>query len=423
MKRMVIPVRRVRVLSRIAAFGALMICLALPLLGAHADAASSFADTAFQAQWQGCEAAIPNFWGRQIDAQSTWHEAYAQSPGGARLVQYFDKGRMELTRSGSDVVTNGLLTVELLRGQIQTGNATYENRRPAAIPIAGDPTNPGPTFAMIQQRQSTLLTAGASNLGATTTRMVTETGATATYPDGAEYPYAAIAAYDAATGHNVPAAFATFRAAAGMATIGLAVSEPFWTTIKVGGADTDVLAQLFERRVLTYTPANPAAYRVEFGNIGQQYFRWRYSAQPATAAPAPTGQSAVTPASRGPCAVPASANFNTMPGTITRNTPIVVTGTILDEAGRICGDGTQVIFANTGTSGTFDDGAKAPNGTAYTAVTVKNGVARAIFTYSGPAPGGNPVRVGIYAIAAASDVKNGVFGPLLVDPLYQPTVL
>jgi hypothetical protein len=34
--------------------------------------------------------------------------------------------------------------------------------------------------------------------------------------------------------------------------------------------------QLFERRVLTYTPTNPAAYQVEFGNIGQHYHRWRY---------------------------------------------------------------------------------------------------------------------------------------------------
>jgi hypothetical protein len=32
--------------------------------------------------------------------------------------------------------------------------------------------------------------------------------------------------------------------------------------------------------VLTYTPSNPAAFRVEMGNVGQHYFRWRYNAAP-----------------------------------------------------------------------------------------------------------------------------------------------
>jgi hypothetical protein len=29
-------------------------------------------------------------------------------------------------------------------------------------------------------------------------------------------------------------------------------------------------------RVLTYTPSNPVAFRVEMGNVGQHYFAWRY---------------------------------------------------------------------------------------------------------------------------------------------------
>ena len=36
-----------------------------------------------------------------------------------------------------------------------------------------------------------------------------------------------------------------------------------------------MLVQLFERRVLTYTPSNPTQYQVEFGNIGQHYHAWR----------------------------------------------------------------------------------------------------------------------------------------------------
>jgi hypothetical protein len=35
-------------------------------------------------------------------------------------------------------------------------------------------------------------------------------------------------------------------------------------------------SQLYERRVVTYTPSNPAEFRVEMGNVGQHYFQWRY---------------------------------------------------------------------------------------------------------------------------------------------------
>src|SRR6185295_11093618 len=64
--------------------------------------------------------------------------------------------------------------------------------------------------------------------------------------------------------------------------------------VRIGGQPHDVLIQAFQRRVLTYVPDNPAAWRVQMGNIGQHYYRWRYgSAAPAlTAVPAskPSGR-------------------------------------------------------------------------------------------------------------------------------------
>src|SRR5262249_955527 len=57
---------------------------------------------------------------------------------------------------------------------------------------------------------------------------------------------------------------------------GLPVSEPYWTRAVVGGTEKWVLVQLFERRVLTYTPSNVDPFKVEMGNIGQHYYRWRY---------------------------------------------------------------------------------------------------------------------------------------------------
>ena len=46
--------------------------------------------------------------------------------------------------------------------------------------------------------------------------------------------------------------------------------------LNIAGAEKDILVQLFERRVLTYTPANPAGWQVEMGNVGLHYYRWRY---------------------------------------------------------------------------------------------------------------------------------------------------
>ena len=75
--------------------------------------------------------------------------------------------------------------------------------------------------------------------------------------------------------------------------MGFPISPPFGTQLVVGGVARPVFVQAFERRVLTYTPGNPAGFAVEFGNIGQHYYQWRYgqpvpaprSRSPATAAP------------------------------------------------------------------------------------------------------------------------------------------
>jgi hypothetical protein len=37
-----------------------------------------------------------------------------------------------------------------------------------------------------------------------------------------------------------------------------------------------VLVQAFERRIMTYTPSNGAGFQVEMGNVGKQYYSWRY---------------------------------------------------------------------------------------------------------------------------------------------------
>src|SRR5690349_10055048 len=64
------------------------------------------------------------FWGEAPFARVM--ESFAGSPNGQRLVEYYDKSRMEITQPGINplstwYVTNGLLVKELMSGQMQVG--------------------------------------------------------------------------------------------------------------------------------------------------------------------------------------------------------------------------------------------------------------------------------------------------------------
>jgi hypothetical protein len=103
-----------------------------------------------------------------------------------------------------------------------------------------------------------------------------------------------IGGYDEVTHHNIADIFVKFGDQSGLIwngsnytqdklffgnptyVLGRPLTEPYWTRAVVAGTAKDVLVQLFERRVLTYTPSNPAGFKVEMGNVGQHYFQWRY---------------------------------------------------------------------------------------------------------------------------------------------------
>jgi hypothetical protein len=253
-------------------------------VAAPASAAAGFASPLFQTKWQTDEAVTTNFWGPLQNARDGQSEPYVEGnyngTAGQRLVQYFDKGRMELTNPANGTVTSGLLATELITGKLQAGDNTFQQLQPAAIPIAGDPDNIGPTYASISANATTLEAAATSTPGVAVPRSLGPTGTLGTYTGAyASDPQANIATFDATTMHNVPAAFLNFRNKVNLLNIGFAISEPFWSTVKVGGTQKDVLVQAFERRVLTYTPTNNDPFKVEFGNIGQHYYAWRQSPQ------------------------------------------------------------------------------------------------------------------------------------------------
>src|SRR4051794_25099857 len=124
----------------IIAVGALLVSTG----GMPTRAAGVFADPAFQRTWQAAEATVPNFWGPLSTARDGQREPYREAAGGTRLVQYFDKARMEQAPSG---VTTGLLTIELKTGNMQTGDATFAQRQPAHMNIAGDSGFDSPSYA------------------------------------------------------------------------------------------------------------------------------------------------------------------------------------------------------------------------------------------------------------------------------------
>jgi len=282
----------------------LLVALALlpPAVLAGPVVPDGFADPAFRDLWVRADLAVAGGAARSW----TWgalpgerrYERYDQAPGGARLVQYFDKARMEIgdpagNRRSPWFVTTGLLVVELISGQMQVGATTFVIRAPAAIPVAGDLTdNPdAPTYAMLAPLAAL---DGAGRAPPRPGARVSATFGPAGSGDDPTLarPETAIVRYDAVTGRNVPLVFDRFMEQQRawldpLFVFGRPITEPFWARVRVGGRDTRVLIQAFERRLLTYTPANPEPWQVEMGNVGQHYLRWRHGHDLRYARPAP----------------------------------------------------------------------------------------------------------------------------------------
>ena len=266
---------------------------------------TNFADERFATVWSRTDSEAVRggrtwYWGP--NAWFDYAEFYRQGENGLRTVQYFDKARMELNnpadRSGaSRGVTNGLLVKELVSGRVQLGNDPYDtDQRPAAeVPVAGDPRSANPdapsysSFAGVATLDNGYR--DPQRLGQRVAATIDRGGNLSARPDLA-LPETEIVQFNSVTGHNIPSVFWTFLGQKGrvldgriinapvvdwLFAMGLPITDAYWTRARVGGNEVDVLMQLFERRVLTYVPSNPAGYKVEMGNVGQHYFQWRYA--------------------------------------------------------------------------------------------------------------------------------------------------
>ncbi|NWJ96222.1 MAG: PPC domain-containing protein [Chloroflexi bacterium] len=265
-----------------------------------------FSDAGFQQLWVYSDLAVATgqtqrSWEWGPSPATTKLEPYVEASGGIRQVQYFDKARMEINNPKGDrnskwFISNGLLVKELVTGWQATGDTQAELHGAAEIAVAGDliNTNQAPTYASFLQ----LITQNGTNraesrTGQTVTGFLSKDGKPTTLTTPPEQ--VKLETYIKETGHNIPSVFWSYLNAQGLVyggsdykqgsvrdwvfSMGLPLSEPFWIKAQVDGVEKDVLVQLFERRVLTYTPANTPDWRVEMSNVGQHYYLWRYSAR------------------------------------------------------------------------------------------------------------------------------------------------
>ncbi|MEZ4522060.1 MAG: hypothetical protein R3A46_10525 [Thermomicrobiales bacterium] len=295
----------------------LLIIAALPLLRGQA---AEPATTPFSNTWGRPDRPVSNglvsrtwMWGPEAFTDGL-DEDYQEAPGGERLVQYFDKSRMEITDPNGDpnsdwYVTNGLLVVELITGRMQVGDTSFEQRDPALVNVAGDADDPtGPTYNSFYY----VLDEPAKAVGTPIIERIDRSGRIYDDPKAADRGVTA-GYYASTTDHTIAEPFWNFMNSSGVIyregqyvtdtlfptpyyATGLPITEAYWADVKVGGVYKDVLIQCFERRCLTYTPDNPTGWQVEAGNVGLHYYAWRYAEEGGDVpTPVPTEEPSSSP--------------------------------------------------------------------------------------------------------------------------------
>ncbi len=354
--------------QRYLSYAALAVLAAPALVGSGGATASTlngpslaeaFAHPAFQRTWERTDRPVSFgevqrswYWGPNPNTGGLL-EDYAEGPGGKRLVQYFDKSRMEINDPNGDqsnpfFVTNGLLTIELISGKMQVGNFAYQDRAPADIPLASDTDDPNaPTYVSFQGVSNTPLGDhhAPNKVGQFATATINKAGQVGDDPAMANLPGTRFAYFEPATQHNIPQIVWDFLNLSGpiynsstghnengrlsdpwFYTTGYPISDPYWAKVKIANVqNVDVMIQAFERRVVTYVPSAPSGFQVQMSNIGQHYYDWRYgsSTPPATVTVPPT----TTP----PPTTPPSQPTATPTATLVPHTADAFVGTWLND--------------------------------------------------------------------------------------------
>ncbi|MDB5078618.1 MAG: hypothetical protein JWP00_542 [Chloroflexi bacterium] len=301
-----------RFFQRIILGLAILLVCNLILVPATAEAATPDQVASFRQLWARTDDLVYDgvvsrswVWGPE-PLNPSYKDRYRYSASGTyfeRAFRHYDKGRMEIDArqpvNSKWYIRGGTLVKELVSGRTQTSEVGEQRTlnpinvaTPAQIPVVGDAqvTSDTPTYATFTDYSFVNGVRSPSRVGQSVSKLINRNADTVLYDPGD--PMAQITAYEEATGHNIPRAFTDYFARQGMVldarrnkvteplfdpvhVFGYPITEPYWARVLVGGKSKMVMLQLFERRVLSYTPSNPAEWQVEMGNVGQHYLAWR----------------------------------------------------------------------------------------------------------------------------------------------------
>lgn len=301
MKRMNAPVSAVLAFSMVLA---IVMSVTWPALAQEdsspqeATATQLTIDPAVQSIWNQTDGPVADgevartwIWGPSAKVSTT--EYYRESSTGLRKIVYFDKGRLDILDPSGDqedlwYVSGALLSSEMLSGEIQLGANEFVRRAPAEIAIVGDYEQSNPvTYASLSKLSSVWSDPNVAEGEYVAPRFDARIGEPVLdllNPDGTVVEQGGpdagvtVADYDDATGHNIAGPFLEWAGNYPLPwayLLGLPITEPYWVNAEVGGETKQVLVQVFERRVLTFTPGNSAGWEVESGNMGLHYRIWR----------------------------------------------------------------------------------------------------------------------------------------------------
>ncbi len=132
---------------RLTSYSLLLLLIFLLLPGARVEAASpeGFADSTFRQLWGRSDLAVANgrtnrswIWGTA--AAQRRYERFDQAPGMARLVQYFDKARMEINDPAADRRSTWFVTSPLIMPATQIVISTDDREvfRSASLSLRPD---------------------------------------------------------------------------------------------------------------------------------------------------------------------------------------------------------------------------------------------------------------------------------------------
>lgn len=272
----------------------IIVVVGVSFLPIQASQPSAFADPAFARYYRrASDQGQVLLWGSAPIVSLV--EPFTGAPGNRRLVEYFDKGRMELAvdPATKDVdgtpttsrqrVTDGLLVREMATGSVQLGYDSFVQGDPADISIFGSsPDSPGPTYGDFVEDTATRAPEPQDDSTAQYDRWMDANGVISQRTPPIEIRPSG---YSEETGHTIPDVFVTwfdsrpFGVVAPLDALGHPISEPFW--VKSGKGERGLsLVQLYERRVVVYTPDLPELERFSLTNAGRHYYLWRYGNDP-----------------------------------------------------------------------------------------------------------------------------------------------